>query len=212
MQETPLRRIKTIASKMCFGLALLPTLAASQESAFVGEWLLWLEQGNARRPAYGTLAIEPSGGSVNVYIDGGPVNLLGLEEDRIRFDFDWTDVGDRVHLSILEGVLDDGVLTGTVTEEGEARGAWRATPTQRHGDRRLDKRHGEGRRPNQGVGPPGQGRAAASGAGALIAGDPRVAGEPRFGLPRRSRTGPGQSMVFPVPKSSCSENSSAGTQ
>ena len=57
-----------------------------------------------------------------------PVNLLALEDDRIRFDLDWTDVGDRVHLSILEGVMDDGVLAGTVTEEGESRGAWRATP------------------------------------------------------------------------------------
>lgn len=135
MRRLPLRRLETIALKVCtvlamlfFALALLPTMAASQENAFVGEWLLWLERGNARRPAYGTLTIEPSDGGVNVYIDGGPVNLLSLEDDRIRFDFDWTDVGDQVHLSLLEGVLDDGVLTGTVAEEGEPRGAWRATP------------------------------------------------------------------------------------
>ena len=128
MRGTPRRRLKAVDWKVWILIALLPTLATSQESAFVGEWLLWLEQGNARRPAYGTLTIEPSGGSVNVYIDGGPVNLLALEDNRIRFDFDWTDVGDRVHLSILEGVLDDGVLAGTVTEEGEPRGMWRATP------------------------------------------------------------------------------------
>ena len=109
-------------------LVFSPVTAIGQESEFVGEWLLWLEQGNARRPAYGTLTIEPSGDNVSLYIDGGPVNLLSLEGDRIRFDFDWTDVGDREHLSILDGVLDDGILTGTATEEGEARGAWRATP------------------------------------------------------------------------------------
>jgi len=109
-------------------LVVAPVTAIGQESGFVGEWLLWMEQGNARRPAYGTLTIEPSGDAVRVYIDGGPVNLLGLDGDRIRFDFDWTDVGDRVHMSILEGVLDDGILAGTATEAGEARGAWRATP------------------------------------------------------------------------------------
>ena len=110
------------------GLVFSPVTSIGQESGFVGEWLLWLEQGNSRRPAYGTLSIEPSGDSLSVYIDGGPVNLLSLEGDRIRFDFDWTDVGDREHLSILEGRLEDGILTGTMTEAGEPRGAWRATP------------------------------------------------------------------------------------
>ena len=109
-------------------LVFPPVTSLGQESGFVGEWLLWLERGNSRRPAYGTLSIEPSGDSVSVYIDGGPVNLLSLEGDRIRFDFDWTDVGDREHLSILEGTLEDGVLTGTMTEAGEPRGAWRAMP------------------------------------------------------------------------------------
>ena len=109
-------------------LVFSPMTTIGQESEFVGEWLLWLERGNAGRPAYGTLSIEPAGDSVGLYIDGGPVNLLSLEGDRIRFDFDWTDVGDREHVSILEGVLDDGILTGTMTEEGEPRGAWRATP------------------------------------------------------------------------------------
>lgn len=109
-------------------LVVSPVTAIGQESEFVGEWLLWLERGNSGRPAYGTLSIEPAGDSVGLYIDGGPVNLLSLEGDRIRFDFDWTDVGDREHLSIFEGVLDDGILAGTMTEEGEPRGAWRATP------------------------------------------------------------------------------------
>ncbi len=109
-------------------LVFSPMTSIGQDSEFVGEWLLWLEQGNARRPAYGTLSIEPSGDSVGIYIDGGPVNLLSLEGDRIRFDFDWTDVGDREHVSILEGVLENGILTGTMTEAGEPRGAWRATP------------------------------------------------------------------------------------
>ena len=62
-----------------------PVTAIGQASEFAGEWLLWLEQGNARRPAYGTLTIEPWGDSVSVYIDGGPVSLLArLDLHRVR--------------------------------------------------------------------------------------------------------------------------------
>ena len=51
MRGTPRRRLKTVELKVRIPIALLPALAASQESAFVGEWLFWLEQGNARRMA-----------------------------------------------------------------------------------------------------------------------------------------------------------------
>jgi len=107
---------------------LTPPVADAQQSPFAGNWLLWLERGNRNTPAYGTLAIESSSNGLAVYIDGGPVNLLSVDNDRIRFDFDWTDLGDEPHLSILEGRLDNGVIMGTSSEAGASRGAWRATP------------------------------------------------------------------------------------
>ena len=103
-------------------------MAAAQQNEFVGEWLLWLENDNRIGvPAVGSLVIEGAGDSVAIYIDGGPVNLLELDGNRIRFDFDWSDLPDLAHLSILEGTLQNGVMEGAVTEDGEDRGAWRAT-------------------------------------------------------------------------------------
>ena len=109
-------------------LLCIPGLAVSQESEFVGEWLLRLEQDNRiGMPAFGSLVIQEAGDSVVIYIDGGPVNLLELDGNRIRFDFDWSDLPDRGRLSILEGTLENGAIKGTATEEGEDRGPWEAT-------------------------------------------------------------------------------------
>ena len=109
-------------------LLCIPGLAVSQESEFVGEWQLWLEQDNRiGMPAFGSLVIQEAGDNVAIYIDGGSVNLLELDGNRIRFDFDWSDLPDRAHLSILEGVLENGAIKGTATEEGEDRGTWEAT-------------------------------------------------------------------------------------
>jgi len=104
-----------------------PLFAVAQERAFVGDWLLWVESGYEARPAYGTLAIEETDGKLALYVEGGPVNLLELDGDRIRFDLDWLDLRDAPRLSVLQGVLASGVIEGTVTEGGEDRGAWRAT-------------------------------------------------------------------------------------
>lgn len=105
----------------------VPALTAAQEDAFVGVWELWVESGYELRPAYGTLAIEDAGDGLTFYVDGGPVNLLEFDGDRVRFDVDWIDLRDAPRVSILEGVLESGVLQGTATEDGEDRGAWRAT-------------------------------------------------------------------------------------
>jgi len=101
--------------------------AAAQESAFVGVWQLWVESGYEGRPAYGTLAIENGGDDPALFVDGGSVNLLELDGDRIRFELDWNDLRDTTHLSILDGLLANDVIQGTVTDGGEDRGGWRAT-------------------------------------------------------------------------------------
>lgn len=108
-------------------LLLLPGIATSQQSDFVGSWLLWVEVGNQTEPAYGSLDIEPAGDTLAVYVDGGPGNLLELDGNRIVFDFDWDDFWDLQHVSILSGTLEGDVMSGTVTSEGQDRGAWRAT-------------------------------------------------------------------------------------
>ena len=109
-------------------LLFIPGISGSQESSFVGEWLLWVESDNRiGKPAYGSLVFEDVEGSLSVYIDGGSVDLLELNGDQIRFDFDWSDLPDTVHLSVLEGTLNGGVIEGVATENGEDRGAWRAT-------------------------------------------------------------------------------------
>ena len=109
-------------------IAYVPaTFAVAQDSAFVGEWLLWVEAGYEDRPAYGTLAIEATDGGLALYVEGGPVNLLELDGDRIRFDLDWIDLRDAPRLSIFSGVLDNAAMRGEITEDGNDRGAWRAT-------------------------------------------------------------------------------------
>lgn len=106
----------------------MPTVVLSQSSEFVGEWLLRLENDNRiGMPAVGSLVFEEYEDSLAIYIDGGPVNLLELNGSQIRFDFDWSDLPDLPHLSIMDGHLVDGVIEGTVTEKGESRGGWRAT-------------------------------------------------------------------------------------
>lgn len=117
-----LRRLGATLAALC-----LPTLLAAQDADLVGVWELWVESGYEYRPAYGTLAIEDTGDGLALYVDGGPVNLLELDGDRIRFDFDWIDLRDSPHVTVLDGVLSNGVLEGTATEGGEDRGSWRAT-------------------------------------------------------------------------------------
>ena len=120
------RVLKRLAGAAVLSVLGLPGVSSPQER-FLGVWELWVEAGYEGRPAYGTLAIEDAGDGLALYVDGGPVNLLELDGDRIRFDMDWLDLRDTTHVSILEGVLENGVLQGTVTDDGEDRGGWRAT-------------------------------------------------------------------------------------
>lgn len=109
-------------------LLALPVVSVSQESRYVGEWLLWVESDHRMgRPAYGSLVFEDAGDGLAIYIDGGSVNLLELDGDHIRFDFDWSDLPDKLHISVMDGTLSNGVIHGTATEDGQDRGAWRAT-------------------------------------------------------------------------------------
>ena len=63
-------------------LLFIPGISGSQESSFVGEWLLWVESDNRiGKPAYGSLVFEDVEGSLSVYIDGGSVDLLELNGD-----------------------------------------------------------------------------------------------------------------------------------
>ncbi len=117
-------------------LLLTPGLSLAQQNEFVGTWLLWVEAGNQDEPAYGSLEIERAGDTLAVYVDGGPATLHALEGNRIVFDFDWDDLWDLPHVSVLEGTLAGDVISGTVTSEGRDRGAWRAT-RRRPADRRA---------------------------------------------------------------------------
>ncbi|NNC63500.1 MAG: hypothetical protein HKN84_01830 [Gammaproteobacteria bacterium] len=108
-------------------LLLVPAVSISQQNDFVGSWLLWVEAGNQGEPAYGSLDVEQAGDTLAVYVDGGPAALLELEGNRIGFEFDWDDLWDLPHVSVLNGMLENGVISGTVRSEGQDRGAWRAT-------------------------------------------------------------------------------------
>jgi len=108
-------------------LLLVPRISVSQQSDFVGSWLLWVEIGNQNEPAYGSVDIEQTGDTLAVYVDGGPGNILELDGRRIVFDFDWDDLWDQPHVSVLDGMLEGDVISGTVTSEGQNRGTWRAT-------------------------------------------------------------------------------------
>ncbi len=113
-------------------LMMMPLTSAAQDSPFLGEWLLRLDQDNRiGRSAYGSLVFELGTGGLEAYIDGGSVNVLEIDGTRIVFDFDWSDLPDARHLSILEGALANGVITGTATENGEDRGGWRAMRSER---------------------------------------------------------------------------------
>ena len=71
---------------------------------------------------------------MRVFIDGGPVNVLRLEGSQIAFDFDWTDLRDRLHETELAGELVNGELVGDMVENGETTGTWFARPWAEHAD------------------------------------------------------------------------------
>ena len=106
---------------------LVPAISTPQESGFVGSWLLWVESGNQGVPAYGSLVFEEAGDTLAVYVEGGPANLLELDGNHVTFEFDWSDFLDLVHVSVMEGTLENGIIHGTASGDEGDRGVWRAT-------------------------------------------------------------------------------------
>lgn len=113
-------------------LPLFGGVASAQDAGFEGKWKLALDSG--RNTDYGILEIVESGGAWQVIIDGGSVNLLEIDGDRIAFDFDWTDAGDTLHVTVLSGRLAGERIGGDMTEEGEPTGTWSAEPWAEHPD------------------------------------------------------------------------------
>ena len=111
--------VSAIVSALAAGAAL------AQTADLAGKWVLGLDANP--NTDYGILEIVESDGEWQVYIDGGPVNLLSLEGNQITFDFDWTDGADVLHVTELAGEFVDGEFIGKLTENGEKTGAWFAT-------------------------------------------------------------------------------------
>ncbi len=121
-------------------LLCISAICTAQESNFAGEWRLWIEsawgwepfEGNVGpipdNPVHATLVFEETPGGLSVFVNGGPVNLLELEGREVTFDIDWTDLNDQVRISVLEGVLANGVIRGIAREAGADLGTWRAAP------------------------------------------------------------------------------------
>ena len=112
--------------------ALAAGATCAQETDFSGKWVLGLDTG--AYTDYGILEFSRSNGELEIFIDGGPVDLLSLDGHRITFDFDWTDLRDRLHVTELSGELVNGELTGTTVEKGERTGTWTAHPWSEHPD------------------------------------------------------------------------------
>ncbi len=113
-------------------MALIASAAAAQTPGFSGKWVLGLDDGP--RTNNGIIEFSGSRDELRVFIDGGPVNLLSLDGNQIAFDFDWTDLRDRLHVTELTGELVDGKLTGNMTERDEKTGTWFAEPWTEHPD------------------------------------------------------------------------------
>lgn len=109
---------------LCLIATPLTTVTAAED--IEGEWLLALERNGT--VDYGTLAFERSAGATRAWIDGGPVDVTLEPQGAVTVSLDWSDSGDRVHESILEGTLDEDVISGPITEAGEEVGSWRAVP------------------------------------------------------------------------------------
>lgn len=108
--------------------AALPGAALAAEADFVGTWLIELDHRPGAR--LGTLEIERGDGSLEAYVDGGPVDV-SVDGDRISFPFDWEDGGGLHHVTEVTGTLADGEITGRMRRDGEQTGTWRATPRPR---------------------------------------------------------------------------------
>ena len=120
---------------MLAGFALFSVDAPGQQPEITGQWTLALDAGPSVN--YGILEFSESGGELSAYIDGGPVNILRLEGEGLAVDMDWTDGGDRLHVTELTGTITPGRIAGTLSESGRETGTWFAEPRRQHPDAGL---------------------------------------------------------------------------
>ena len=125
-----------LRSVFSLALPLLGAAAIAQNADFAGKWVLALDSG--RNTDYGILEITEIEGEWRVLIDGGPVNLLNLDVNRIAFDFDWTDGADRLHVTKLSGEHLGDRMSGSMAEGGEPTGTWSAEPWSEHPEAGAD--------------------------------------------------------------------------
>ncbi len=117
-------------------MPMLCAVAFAQAPGFAGKWTLALDSGSTID--YGILEIMDTNGELEVFIDGGSVNLLNREGQSITFDLDWTDSFDLLRVTELTGDLEDGRMAGTMAEGGEVSGMWSAVPWAEHPDTGAD--------------------------------------------------------------------------
>ena len=134
--RTRLRSWLNVVLRFALALPLLGAVASAQNADFAGKWVLALDTG--RVTDYGILEIAETEGEWQIVIDGGSVNLLNLDGNRIAFDFDWTDGADRLHVTELSGEHLGERMSGSMTEGGEPTGTWSAEPWVEHPDTGAD--------------------------------------------------------------------------
>ncbi|MBT5031465.1 MAG: hypothetical protein HOM55_04115 [Proteobacteria bacterium] len=105
---------------------LAVSTVSAQTNDFAGRWVLALNSG--QNTDYAELEILREDNQWQLFIDGGPVNLLSQDENKIAFDLDWTDGLDRLHVTELSGELTGERMNGEMIENGERAGTWSAEP------------------------------------------------------------------------------------
>ena len=128
----PLRSVNILKLLLVPLVALVNPAGYAQSDQLAGKWRLGLD--TSQNTSYAMLEIIGTGDSLHVVVDGGSVNLLGLEENRISFDLDWSDIRDARHKWALSGEFLDGQFNGEITEDGKPVGTWSATPWTEHPD------------------------------------------------------------------------------
>ena len=114
------------------GCLCLLQMARSAESDFVGDWMVYLEDGD--RTLVGLLQLERRDGNWEAFLEGGPARVE-IDGDDITLFADSRDVRGFVFDREMSGRLDDGALRGSYRQVGaaaqkEAGGPWRAERRQ----------------------------------------------------------------------------------
>ena len=101
---------------------LLAPVAGAQ---ITGQWFLTIDHGGER---LGILTVEENQGSLEGFIDGGPIDL-SLQGSTIEMTADYRDGGGRLLSRHLTGSVANGMMSGTlVAVHDNSSGTWRAEP------------------------------------------------------------------------------------